>query len=507
MSTLRFDVDFIDKHINDIPQKGIYLFSEKKSTLRLFFLDQLMRNNLKRNVSCMLMSNISILKENDVIKISVPEYLTKDSFTLLEIPLYINSFIHGSVDMNQCISDLKVYIDNINPALIVIQFIELLVVENQQYINTTLLSQFLNFLYSLKTCVVIDVSNFDDDDIQICEKFTTGIFHFLHSESEHNHQLILKNFKNLKDDFTIIFSLDSANHITTPSFRIDEFISIHECKQVVLNRELTNFEDIFTDLFSSKIEFLYYETVPEINDLSIDHKFSLFLVLAHTKNTNGWAMLPFIRKKYPFCKIIFLGTQETPAYQKVRAIRMGADKFLIYPLNIYQLKKSLNDIYYYEEEEHSNHLLHKILFVSDSFISKEKPLMLYKQTLFRFIKDFAFNAISNGEIIHFFKFCTHKNSLNEIDEMIEFSKQVMFISSYFIENKQILFFIYKNLSKNEGNSISTRLKKYSHGPLNKNPDDISNFIIGNNSDDIQKIIFPLEKTNIDSVLEWIYGGI
>ena len=506
MRILKFDIDFIDKHIEDIQHKGIYLFSEKKSSLRLFFLDQLLKNNLKKNVSCMLLSNIAILKENDVIKKSIPEYLSKDSFTLLEIPLYINSFIHGSVDMNQCINDLKVYIDNINPSLVVIQYLELLVIENQQFINTTLLSQFLNFLYSLKTCVVIDVSNFDDDDIQICEKFTIGIFHFLHSENELNHQLILKNFKKLKDDYTIVFSLDSSNQITTPSFRIDEFISIHECKQVILNRELTNLESIFTELFSSKIEFLYYETVLEINDLTIDHKFSLFLVMAHSENSNGWSMLPIIRKKYPFCKIIFLGTLETPAYQKARAVRMGAEKFLIYPLNIDKLKKSLNDIYYFEEEEHSKHLLHKILFVSDKFIPTEKPLMLYKQTLFRFIKDFSFNAINNGEVIYFFKFCTHKNSLNEIDEMIEFNKQVVFISSYFIENKQVLFFIYKNLSLIEGSLISAKLKKYSYGVINKNIDDTNNSI-GNNLYEMQKVVFPLEKTNIDSVLEWIYGGI
>jgi CheY-like chemotaxis protein len=373
-----------------------------------------------------------------------------------------------------------------------------------QTMNMTLLSQLLNFLYSKKTTVIIDVSKLESHEVQICEKYSFGMFEFRHSEINENHEVILKNCKAVRDNLSIAFSLDVHGNITFPKSKNVASMTLHECKQVVMQHIYKPSEKLFSDIFTSKLEFIYYENILDISDMKIDPKYSMIVISAFTKDINGWQILPQVRRNFPFNKILFVGSTFVPAHQKVRAIKLGADKFLSLPIKSEELRQVLTEMYHYEDDENSKHLHHKILLVTSDIIKANKPVVIYKNTLFRFIKDFAFNMVKKGETIHFYKIYTQKNQLSELDESIKNIQNLVFISSFFTDNKQALFLIFKSLTDKEIKTIDESLEVIRHGGAYRTKDAMSMLNKEVLAHDVKKIAYPLDETNIDNVLEWVY---
>src|SRR5262249_2433494 len=56
----------------------------------------------------------------------------------------------------------------------------------------------------------------------------------------------------------------------------------------------------------------------------------------------GWEVLPWLRRKLPDAKIVILSTLNAPGLEK-RALWMGADAYIIKPLDAFQIPRLVSD--------------------------------------------------------------------------------------------------------------------------------------------------------------------
>jgi CheY-like chemotaxis protein len=56
----------------------------------------------------------------------------------------------------------------------------------------------------------------------------------------------------------------------------------------------------------------------------------------------GWEVLPWLRRKLPDAKIVILSTLSAPGLEQ-RALWMGADAYIIKPLDAFQIPRLLHD--------------------------------------------------------------------------------------------------------------------------------------------------------------------
>jgi len=503
-NVMRFGIEFIDRYVEGLIDNGIYLLKEEGTFAHSSFIYHLLQTNLLLSNSCLYITNLDKIREIDIMKKNLPHLLRFNTLTILEIPVYVSDYIHGTSDLTDCIEDLRIYINNTKPGLIILQNLELLLNEGREAINKTLLSLFLSFLYSLEQTIILDVTNFDLQDMQICEKYLSGIFDLQLSETFQNYQLIFRRFKKIKNNSSIVFSLDSLNRIITPVFRITSSIILHECKQVVMQKVFTEYEYLFLEIFANKIEFLHFETMNDLNSLKISERNALFLISAIDEHLNGWDLIKWLRTTYPLNKILFAGSKYLPTYQKVRARRFGADRFLPRPIVPNDLRRILLEMYQQEDDEQSKQLYHKVLFVSDEFIRVNKPATIYKNALFRHIKDFAFQMVIEGKPIHFYKFHTPETSVYDLIDTLKSFPNVCFISSFYVDNNHLLFLVFKGLNDAETNNVKEYLTRFTLTEPKQYTEKNTPTTTEQEPWKLMRFAFPLDNTNIDAVLGWIY---
>jgi len=503
-SVMRFGIEFVDKHVEGLIENGIYLLKEEGTYARSSFIYHLLQTNLLLSNSCLYITNLSKVRESDIIKKNMSHLVRFNTLTILEVPIYVSDYIHGTAELSECIEDLRIYINNTRPSLIILQNIELLLNEGKETINKTLLSLFLSFLHSLEQTIIIDISNFDIQDINICEKYHSGIFDLQLSDTYQNYQLIFRRFKRLKNNSSLVFSLDSLNRIIAPIFRISSSIILHECKQVVMQKVFEEYEYLFLEIFANKVEFLYFETMNDLNALKINDRAALFIVSAIDDHLNGWDLTKWLRTTYPLNKILFAGSKYLPTYQKVRSRRFGADRFLPRPIVPEDLRRILVEMYQQEDDEQSRQLYHKVLFVSDEFIKVNKPATIYKNALFRYIKDFAFQMVIEGKAIHFYKFHTPETSVYDLIDTLKSFPNVCFISSFYIENNHLLFLVFKSLNDAETNNVKEYLTRFTLTEPKQYAEKNTQTTSDTEPWKLLRYAFPLDNTNIDAVLGWIY---
>ena len=504
VKTLKFGINFVDRKIDLLPENGIYLFSDESLYLKSYFVYSLIQCNVLRNNSCLYITNYPLMDNNDILKKKFMEMSDYDHLSILEIPLFIRDCANNPNDTKNYIDDLNVYVDSIKPDIIIIQNIELFLCDESKKINTTSLSKFMNYFHKLGITIIIDVSNFEKKDYLICEKFTIGVFEFYADEKNDNHRLDIMFPRNVMDNLSIIFSIDVDDTIIVPRSKNISSITLGECKQIVMQPPLQHYENVISEIFSHDIEFLYYDSYEQLQELKFDSKLSLIIITTHTNNVNGALLISWVRKNYPLIKIIYTGSIYVPAYQKIRAIKLGADKYLSLPIRNDELKMVLNELYHREFTEESKILQHQILYVKKDFIRSNKFTIIYKNTLFKFIKDYSFTAVKQGDILHFIKFFTKINSFDKLPDVVRNSNNLIFISSYYFENHQALLFIFKDLYTIELDKIINSLKIITEMYIDENDlgyQDINQ----QHFDNVQKINFPIEQTNIDEILEWVHN--
>jgi len=507
MSVIRFGIDFIDKHMENSMDKGIYfLMEEKKTYTRSSFIYHLLHTNLLLSNSCLYITNLGHIREIDIIKKNMENLLQFPNLTILEIPQYISEFIKSTADLTKCLEDLQIYIEHIKPSLIIIQSVEILLEEGNGVINKTLLSLFLFFLYNLEATVLMEISNFDQQDILICEKYLSGIFEIRSSETYQNYQIIFKSFKNIKNNSSLVFSLDSLHHIVPPIFRISSSISLHDFKQVVLQKSLSEYEYLFLEVFQHRIKILYFETMNDINNMSIDSRHVLFVVNSIDDKINGWDLIKWLRMTYPLDKILFAGAKYLPVYQKVRSQRFGADKFLPLPIQADELHRILVEMYQREDDEEMKRFCHKVFHVSEDFIIANRSALIYKDALSRYIKDFAFSMVTQGKTLHFYRFYTPETSIFDFIDTLKSFNNLCFISSFYIENNHLLFLVFKSLTNAESNNVREYLARFALTESQNVIDKISLTPANSTAWELKTFVYPIDSSNIDSVMDWIYDA-
>jgi len=505
MSVIRFGIDFIDKHIESLVGKGIYFLMEHGTYARSSFIYHILQTHLLLSNSCLYITNFDRIRENDIIKKNLDSFLQFPNLTILEIPLYISEYIKSTADLTKCLDDLKIYVDNINPSLIIIQSVELLLDEGKGSVNKTLLSLFLFFLYNIEATVLIEITDFDQQDLLICEKYLSGIFDLHISETYQNYQLVFKSFKKIKNNSSIVFSLDALCHVIPPIYKISSSISLHDFKQIVLQKSLHEYEPQLLDVFQNRVSILQFETMNDLYSLTIDPRQALFIISSVDETLSGWDLLKWLKMTYPLVRILFAGSQFLPIYQKVRAQRFGADRFLPLPIKSEELLSILVDMYQHEGDEQLKQFCHKVFHVSDDFIIANKSALIYKDALSRYIKDFAFSMVTVGKTIHFYRFYTPETSVFDFIDTLKSFPNLCFISSFYIENNHLLFLIFKSLTDAESTNVREYLTRFALTEP-KNYADKPIVATSNSVWELKRFVYPIDSSNIESVMDWIYDA-
>ena len=517
MKTLKFGLSFIDAYLTDLPEQSVYLFSESGTQNRFSFFYHLLSYHLSLGDSCLYLTNLSIARESEIIQKKIMRLNQYEDLTILEIPNYLKQLINNSTDLYKVVNDLKIYIETLDVSVILIENIELLLSENNISLNSTLFSLIIDFTSKRKSSLVIDITNLPEKDKMMCQNYANAIFRFSEPKNCDNFQVIIEKGKNQRDKVAIAFSIDNDYKITPPIARNTNFYTLNECKQLVAPKDAAPFEDMFLNLFKHKMSIIYYSEIEELGSLPIDKKYSVIFIPAWTSTINGWKALPYVRDLFPFVKIIFTGSIHTPAHQKIRAMRMGADRFVYYPYDQESIANLLKEIYQYEEKDYEKFSQHKILYVNDGLLKNYASLTIINDSLLRFIKEFAHNILNDGLSMNLFKFYLNKDITDVIDDFIKINPNLVFATTYFISEKPALLLIYKNLSENQIKYIINQIKNYL--------EDISNsgleLIISEESSidkktnaisqsdhstqkNVRTINYPLDEADIDYIFDWIF---
>ena len=521
MHTIKFGLNFIDQHLNDIADESVYLFSESNSTLRYFFFNHLINFNLNYGVKCLYLSNFDYLSEVDLVRKNLLNLKKHELLSILEIPLYLKQLINDSFDLNHIMNDLKLYIDSFKPGLIIVENPELFLKEENTEVETMFISQFMNFFNRISISTIIDVSNLKQKNRLICEKFTEGVFEFDNPQINNNYQLLLRNFKSFKKQLILTFTIDAYNNINPSFFKNRLSVSLDDCRHIIMKSGFKSFESYFQELIRADIRFSYYSSINDFETLSIEERFALVVIPAVTTEINGWQIISWVRRKHPLCRILFTGSVHIPASQKVRAIRMGADKVISFPFEKDELKQALEIMYYQEEDEEVQQSQHTILYSSHDFLGKYNSQIIFKKPLARFIKEYVFKVLSKGFSVHFYKVLTTKTSVDDLYDTILKNQQLIFICTYFINEKQAMLLIFDNLSLNQikyfKQQLAINLKEVtrnnsvyiSNQPINSGLVNLKiNTPVYIEKDslisEIKNISYPIDETDIDNILDWIY---
>lgn len=526
MNTLRFGVEFIDQHIKDLLEKNIYTITDKHAFVKNIFIHQLIDYNLKVNHSVLYLSSQTKNEDNCFIENFLSfEHIVNpkefDNLLILEIPQYAHSLISDSFDLNHILNDLKIYVDYHSPDIIIIEHLELLITNSKNEVNTSYLSQFMNFFNRINSTIFIDISFLKFKDRNICEKFSSASFEIIESEVTNNYQLIIKKFKNVKQQIPVTFSLDVDHKIIPALCKNKPVIKLENCKQIVLKHGFNFFEDMFKDIFPSDLSFLYYQDISSFKKFNINDVQTLIIISAMASDDNRWQFISWVRRNYPLSSIIFISSINIPANQKVRAIRLGADKVINFPIDKSELISAVECIYTDKSTQNDYDTLHNIHISKEEFLKKQVKSINSKPFV-RELKNYVFTILSNGFSLHFYKLKTPQNTPEILFENLSDSDEIIFISTYTIEENNYTLFIFKNLSMSQIRSFKQQISNNYNRILKNNPEEIdskvnaySNFLkmknqnifYANSTDstiDVKTMNYPLEETNFDIVINWIY---
>ena len=517
MKTFKFGLNFIDVHLNTFPDRGIYLFSENSSIMNFSFIYHLLQNNLSMNNSCLFLSSLDTDKENEVVRKKINSLNKYETFTALEIPSYINQFILNSANLNHVLEDLGFYISSLNPKVIIVKNIDLLIGDETESSEASYTIQIMKFLYALDAIVIIDDYYLSGKTRLICEKYVIGTFEVTTKSKTENNELLIKKGKDLKEEMSIMFTTDDESNVIPPLYKSTVNMSYEECKHVYLMSEFKIYENVFSNIFTNKIEFHYYSSFQDIKDSKINNKFTLLLIPVYVDKVNGWQILTWVQKNNPFCRILFTDSKNLPANQKIRAIKMGASKFLNFPFTDEDLEQALIKIYKSEDNEQEKYVQHKILFVQDDFLKGYKSNNLFRNSLTRFIKEYSFTMISSGLSTQFCKLLINENSIIEFTNFAKKYNQLIFASSYFIDEKQAMLLIFKNVNEKDFSKIKNEIISFLSKIFTENVRDLTDMLKNKslvnvygysknevNANSLKSLYYPLQETNIDFVIEWIY---
>jgi len=107
-------------------------------------------------------------------------------------------------------------------------------------------------------------------------------------------------------------------------------------------------EENFRSLFSKTLEKAGYHVKTAENGADAFHllrqeNFELGLIDLKMAPVDGFTILEKIKKEYPRLKVIIVSAYSTPEFQ-ARSLQMGADAFLVKPIEISELKETIQSI-------------------------------------------------------------------------------------------------------------------------------------------------------------------
>ena|GEM_PF-2249147 len=515
MKTFRFGIDFIDEQLGNMENKGVYFFNEPKGFVRYSFIYHLLNYYQNFKTPCLYLTGFEMSFHNYYIQKKIDELKFSEHLTILEIPLYIKELSSEINDFTSVLNDFEMYIKTLNPEVIVIQNIEYFLKEKDKKTETSFITSLLQILQKYNVIVIIDISNYSIKSKQEYNVFVNGTFEFVHLGKNNNYQLSYADIKGNKDIFSIVFSYDTDFNITTPMFKNTYDHDIENCKCVIIMEDFKPYTELFKEILEHDVEYLYFNNMESLINLKIDSKHSLILLPSLHNEFMGWSAIPIVRNRFPHSKIILSGSIHISAAQKVRTIRLGADKFLILPCTLEELRDAMFEIYEFEEKEPQKFSIHKVFYASAELLKGYKSKNILRKSLSRFIKEYSFDLILKGMSLNIFK-AYLKTDIVDFSNFIAENPQLLFLSIYTINQKPAVLIIYTNLALNQypliHKNIAKNLKSYidpksahtakttslfEKATMSLTKKDHTENSIKNNN-------YPLDESDIDVILDWIY---
>jgi hypothetical protein len=121
--------------------------------------------------------------------------------------------------------------------------------------------------------------------------------------------------------------------------------------------------------------------------------------------------------------------------------------------------------------------------------------------------------INNGLSTQFCKLFVDENTIVELNIYIQKYNQLIFSSSYFVGDKQAMLLIFKNISEKQFSKTRNEITAYINKNINQtiaNNENIGLYgklVLTKNefyANSLKSIYYPLQETNIDFIIDWIY---
>ena len=518
MKHLHFGIKFIDDHLKNFEDKGIYLFYEEGSFLRYSFIYHLLSNEINSNVSCLYITSLDLALEDDHIRSKINDLNRYDYLTILEIPTYVRDIINDIDDLKNILSDLEIFIRSVNPAVIIVQNLEYLVSSSNPQTSSSFIPTILNHFKRYSATVIIDITNFNKTNKPDYQKFGIGTFEIYGLNKNNNYQLSYKPSNTEVEPFSLIFTYDAEKNITIPFYKNSSNITLESCKNIVLMKEFHIYKDFFVQAFNHPLNFIFFSSMEDIFSKRIDPKHTLIFIPSYFNDFNGWSIIQSLRSKFPQIKILLSGSANIRASQKARSIRLGADKYIVFPCSTESFKEALYELYQEDDNNQQRHLTHKIIYASEEFLKGFKSSTILRKPLSRYIKEFASTMVNQGFSLHFYKIILSSEEL-DFSELQNISKNMVFYGSFLYNSKFSVLLIFQRLTykqqknikeeilqilqpyENEKNRVVEKKKNLFGRLISKLPKKEKKV------SSLNEIHYPIDKPDIDLVIDWIYNDI
>lgn len=514
-------IQYFDKNLNNLEERQIYLLKSNYSRLIHLFNLHLMFHFLadKQKVLMITSQNPDLLfQEAQFLGYDIQKYLETQFLIMLETPAEMELIISNPNNISLVYDDLTTYINEYKPDLVIFDSLKDFSSHFNQVNTKLIINRLFTYFKDIPSTVMVDYSNLDPECQSQCEKLSNGVFTFKYHFQNPVHSLNYHDFSN-NFNHNMLFILESFKYFTYPHIQINTNVSIHDVDTVFHHPEVQDLNPILNKFLSKQTQYIQYENIDDIEKNVKNEQKTIVFIPSFSKSFNGLEFARKVRNKYINIKIILIDNQLTTPNQKVRSIRLGANRLLSYPYDEKILKEILLNLYPSTQVSDSNFKI-SIHYKNNIDLNTDINSNIYYEAVYRVMKEKAQKAIEEAHSLQFFK--TPVNDIEKVN-IISFYKQfkqLIALMEFKTKNDMTcLVAVFDNLSEKEIHKVMQSVQisinssnvhfRNNTAAIIKNllaDDNITNNLsmYDEGQNKILYINYPFDNTDIDVVLKRIY---
>ncbi len=523
----KFGINCIDENLENMGDKGIYVFNSNEERLLTFFSLHFALEGLKNNETCIYITNKqiqSIIEEASFLGINLTAYLAKEQLYLLEIPAETASLYHIANNLSYVLNDLKEYIKEINPGRIIFDSAYPFLSDVFTEESFASFNRFSFFLKNVDSIILLGVLSLTSKIRKELDRISIGTFNLNYNLHDKN-----KNYLNysVSNSDIVLFSLnfDLISHKTLRTFeQKQEFdkLDLKDLETIYVPDLSDNLVDLLKKNLHYRVQFIVYKSMFDLFGMKISNA-SLVFIPTMLENKNGYDACQQLRVLYPTLKIIFIGGFYTAPNQKVRAIRIGADFFLNYPF----IEQNVLNLLYRAFPQHQMRHKHVDDLIEVLYLSSKETLVVNQNCVNKdffehYLRNMANEYIKTEQSLTFLSVNISNFPIKNQDFKWDTISDMLFVLSY----KKTLLIVLRNTNldtiapvlailnhnfnvTHQSKNISTGLgEKLLKNPLTEVNVNIQDFggQTGKASEkmDYQIVRYPFNEVNIDRIIQDLF---